>query len=48
MMVCYGNRDSRRFSMTKSVKEVFRGFEEVITTMARNGDDANMITQLVT
>ena len=48
MMVCYGNRDSRRFSMTKSVKDVFRGFEEVITTMARNGDDANMITQLVT
>ena len=48
MMVCYGNRDSRRFSMTKSVKDVFRGFEEVITTMARNRDDANMITQLVT
>ena len=29
MMVCYGNRDSRRFAMTKSVKDTFRGFEKV-------------------
>lgn len=29
MMVCYGNRDSRRFSMTKSVKDIFRRFEKV-------------------
>ena len=29
MMVCYGNRDSRRFSMTKSVKDIFRGFDKV-------------------
>lgn len=29
MIVCYGNRDSTRFSMTKSVKDIFRGFEKV-------------------
>lgn len=29
MMVCYGNRDSRRFSMTRSVKDIFRRFEKV-------------------
>ena len=29
MMVCYGNRDSRRFLMTKSVKDIFSGFEKV-------------------
>ena len=28
-MVCYGNRDSTRFSMTKSVKDMFTGFEKV-------------------
>lgn len=46
MVVCYGNRDSRRFSMTKSVKDIFSGFEKVIKiNMIRTKNSANMITQ---
>ena len=29
MAVCYGNRDSKRFLMTTSVENIFRGFEKV-------------------
>lgn len=32
MIVCYGNRDRSRFMFTKSVQDVFRGFDKVSPT----------------
>ena len=34
MMVCYGNRDNKRYQLTKSVSHVFTGFEKVCLTFA--------------
>ncbi|XP_078351373.1 polycystin family receptor for egg jelly-like [Oculina patagonica] len=30
MVVCYGNRDSKRFAMTSSVENIFSGFNKVV------------------
>ena len=35
MMVCYGNRDSTRYQLTKSIRLVFTGFEKVCLHLYR-------------